>query len=509
MSGAVSVAAGPAPANPAADPRRIVVVGGGMAAARLAEELRAGEPDPRRLAVTVLGAEPEEPYNRIMLSHAVAARPGHGARGAGPTPVARLKPPGWWERHHVTVRTSTPVAAIDREACEVELDDGERVGYDHLVLATGAAPRIPPIDGIRAPGGRLAPGAFTLRDAADQGELTAHLAAHPGAVAVVGAGFIGLEIACALAVSGRDVVVVHPRVRPMNGCLDPGAGAVLVRALADLGVRVVTGARATRWDGAALTLDDGEVHCRTVVLTAGSAPRADLARRAGLEVGHGVVVDDELATSDPAISAIGDCAEHRGVVGGLVAPAWDQAVVLAARLSVADPDARYLGGAQVTRLKAHGLDVVALGSLAEDIYTPRCPDTGAPIEVTALSEPARGRYARVDVADGRVVGAALIGHPEPVGILTQLFENALPVPDDVISVVLGRAEAVAAQTPSTMPAAAVVCRCNGVSKGDLVAAWADGAREVGALAERTRAGTGCGGCASAVDGIREWLAAAG
>lgn len=487
--------------------RHVVIVGAGMAAARLAEELRAGEPDPTRLSITVLGAEAEEPYNRIMLSHAAAASGASGAAG-GATPVARLKPAGWWERHHIALHTSTHVTAIDRVTCEVELAGGARAGYDHLVLATGAAPRIPPVDGIRSPDGGLAPGVFTLRDAAGQRELTAHLAAHPGPVAIVGAGFIGLEVACALAAAGHDVVVVHPRAWPMNGCLDAGAGAVLVRALAALGVRTVTGARATSWDGSTLRLDDGEVHCRTVVLTAGSAPRTDLARDAGLEVGHGVVVDDELATSDPAISAIGDCAQHRGVVSGLVAPAWDQAVVLAARLAGTDPHARYVGGTQVTRLKAHGLDVVALGELAEDVYGSAGGDD-EPTEVTTLSEPARGRYARVDVVAGRVVGAALIGHPEPVGILTQLYENALPVPDDVVSVILGRAEAVAAQTPSTMPAAAVVCRCNGVSKGDLVAAWTDGACDRDALAESTRAGTGCGGCSAAVEGICGWLAAAG
>lgn len=507
----MSAAAGPGRTTPGAPPgpsgpqvrRHVVIVGAGMAAARLAEELRAGEPDPTRLAVTMLGAEAEEPYNRIMLSHAAAAPAGPAA-----TPIARLKPTGWWDRHHITLRTSTPVQAIDRATSEVELADGERIGYDHLVLATGAAPRIPPVDGIRSPGGGLAPGVFTLRDAAGQRELTAHLAAHPGPVAIVGAGFIGLEVACALAAAGHDVVVVHPRAWPMNGCLDAGGGAVLVRALTALGVRVVTGARATGWDGATLTLDDDEVHCRTVVLTAGSAPRADLARDAGLEVGHGVVVSDELTTSDPAISAIGDCAQHRGVVSGLVAPAWDQAVVLAARLAGTDPHAEYVGGVQVTRLKAHGLDVVALGALADDVYG-SAGGADEATEVTTLCEPARGRYARVDVSAGRVVGAALIGHPEPVGTLTQLYENALPVPDDVISVILGRAEAVAAPTPSTMPATAVVCRCNGVSKGDLVAAWGDGARDRDALAASTRAGTGCGGCSAAVEGICGWLAAAG
>lgn len=383
---------GPVQGSP---PTRVVVVGAGMAAARLAEELRAGQPDPDLLAVTVLGAEPEEPYNRIMLTQALAA---------GCAPPGRLRPAGWWGHRHIRLRTSTTVSAIHRAARQVELASGERVDYDHLVLATGAATRIPPIDGIRGPDGRLAAGAFVLRDAAHRRELAAHLVAHPGPIAVVGGGFIGLEVACALAGAGHEVVVVHPRDRPMNGCLDTGAGTVLVRALGALGVRVVTGARATRWDGATLRLDDGEVPCSTVVLAAGSASRAGLALEAGLEVGDGVVVGDELTTSDPAISAIGDCAEHRGVVNGLVAPAWEQAVVLAARLTGTDPTARYVGGTSVTRLKADGIDVVALGGLADDL-------SDAHVEVTTISEPARHRYARVDVAGGRVVGAVLVGHP--------------------------------------------------------------------------------------------------
>lgn len=515
VEGGFVVGVEPGPGRPPAGvepgpgrPLRIVVVGAGMAAARLAEELRAGQPDPCAMTVTVLGAEPEEPYNRIMLSHLAA--------GGGPElPVARLKPSGWWARHHVGLRTSTPVVAIDRPAREVLLGDGERLGYDHLVLVTGAQPRIPPVEGIRlarsgsdgGPDSDLAPGVFTLRDVAEARALTAHLSARPGPVAVVGGGFIGLEVACALAAAGHEVTVVHPRDRPMNGVLDAGAGAVLVRALAASGVRVRTGVRANRWDGRRLILDDDdEIVCRTVVLTAGSAPRADLARSGGLVVDDGVVVDDSLLTSDPAISAIGDCAQHRGVVGGLVAPAWEQAMVVAARLTGADPSARYTGGLSVTRLKAFGLDVVALGELTADRGG---VDSGGEAEVTTISEPARCRYARVDVVDGRIVGAALVGHPEPVGMLTQLYEDALPLPDDMVSVILGRAEAVSAPSPATMPATAVVCRCNGVRKADLVAAWGDGVRDRAGLAERTRAGTGCGGCSSAVDGICGWLREAG
>lgn len=484
---------------------RVVVIGAGMAGARLAEELRLGQPDPARMSVTVLGAEPQAPYNRIMLSHAVAG---------GRVSTAPLKPDGWWQRHHVTIRTSTSVVSIDRAVRSVVLADGERVPYDHLVLATGARPRIPPIDGVRGPDGALAPGVFTLRDAADAREVVTHLAVHAGPVTLVGGGFIGLEVACALAETGHDVVVVHPRAWPMTASLDAGAGAVLVRALEALGVRVITGVRAIRWDGAGLTLDDDdeEIACRTVLLTAGSGPRTELAREAGLEVADGVVVDDALATCDPAISAIGDCAQHRGTVSGLVAPAWDQAVVVAARLTGTEPGASYTGGHAVTRLKANGLDVVALGAVTADVYGHDPAGRGpgdAHVEVSMVCEPAKGRYARVDVIDGRVTGAVLVGHPEPVGILTQLYESSLHVPDDMLSVILGRAAAVVTETPSTMPAAAVVCRCNGVSKGDLVTAWGDGARDRSTLVERTRAGTGCGGCSPAVDGICSWLGEVG
>lgn len=474
------------------------MVGAGMAAARLAEELRAGQPDPAQMSVTVLGAEPEEPYNRIMLSHTAS-----GAQAE--MSVARLKPAGWWVRNAIEIRPSANVAAIDRGTGEVVLGNGERVGYDKLVLATGAEPRIPPIDGIRNADGGLATGAFTLRNVADGRSLTAHLSTNSGPIAVVGGGFIGLEIACALAAGDREVVVVHPRGWPMNGVLDAGAGTVLIRALETLGVRVMTDVRAAGWDGRTLTLSDATaVDCGTVLLTAGTAARAELARDAGVEVRDGVVVDDTLTTSDPAISAIGDCAEHRGVTGGLVAPAWEQATVVAARLTGLDPCAHYSGGTSVTRLKAFGVDVVALGELSGTFELPeeRRRDE---VEVTTISEPARGRYARIDVARGRIVGAVLVGHPEPVGILTQLYESALPVPDDMVSVILGRAEAVAAPSPAVMPTAAVVCRCNGVSKGDLVEAWGGGARDQVALAERTRAGTGCGGCASAVEGICGWL----
>lgn len=475
---------------------RIVIVGAGMAGARLAEELRRTDPGGERLAVTVLGEEPEEPYNRIMLSHVVAG-------GLGDPSETRLKPAGWWGRQGVDLRTDAAVTALDRDRRRVMLTSGEAIGYDRLVLATGAAAALPPIRGAADDEGRAAPGVHRLRDAADCRALSARLEAVDGPIALVGGGFIGLEVACALTRGGRDVTVVHPRPWPMDTHLDEGAGRVLSRALDGLGVRVVTGARGAEWSEAGLGLDDGRVvPAATLVLSAGTRPRTALAAGSGLEVGRGIVVDAGLATSDPRVYALGDCAEVDGRVSGLVGPAWDQARALAARLTggaAAAPG----GGAEITRLKAHGVDVVALGALAEDVYAPGT-------DVTCVSEPGRGRYARVDVRDGRVIGAVLVGHPEPVGALTQLYEHALPVPDDVSAVILGRApaEAAADPSPARMPGSAVVCRCNGVSKKDLVGAFTAGATDPAALAGATRAGTGCGGCTGAVEGICAWLAEA-
>ncbi|MCZ7477610.1 FAD-dependent oxidoreductase [Micromonospora sp. WMMC273] len=472
---------------------RIVVVGYGMAGARLAAELHARGGDRR---ITVLGAEPHRAYNRIMLSTLLAGR-----IGEPDVELVEAVGPG------VEVRTGAAVTAVDRAAGEVVTDDGERHGYDHLVLATGSRAVVPPLPGLAPLPERVVP-FRTL------GDCRRILAAAEGArrVIVLGGGLLGLEAARGLAARGLDVTVVHPVGHLMERQLDPPAGAVLAGTLAGLGVRSRLGVPATAVSagatGVRLHLADAEpLDADLLVLCCGVRPDTALAAAAGLAVERGVVVDDRLRTSDRRISAIGDCAQHDGTLTGLVAPAWAQARVVADVLTGADPLARYRPRPAVTRLKAAGIDLAAMG----DVDGTRDPD-GPPVEELTFADPARGTYARLRIRDERLTGAILLGDNPAVGTVVQLFDRGAPVPADRRSLLLGRAfgEAPAgpAASPALMPDAATVCRCNDVSKGALVACWRAGARTAAELSVATRAATGCGSCRDAVAGIAAWLAEA-
>jgi assimilatory nitrate reductase electron transfer subunit len=206
------------------------------------------------------------------------------------------------------------------------------------------------------------------------------------------------------------------------------------------------------------------------------------------------------SVTDPRIRAIGECAEHRGTVHGLVQPAWEQATVVADLLTGADPDAVYTGSRTVTRLKARDVDLAAMG----DPHGEDDPSTG--VEAVELADPSRGRYAKVVLRGDRVLGAIVLGFPEAAARLTQLYDADLPAPSDRLGLLVGGA-VTETDSPAHLPDRAVVCRCNTVTKGRLTDAWADGARSVEALADATRATTGCGGCADAVRGVAAWLEA--
>ena len=290
--------------------------------------------------------------------------------------------------------------------------------------------------------------------------------------------------------------------------IDPDASAILAQTLAGLGITVHTGVSAVACTASAsevsLALSSGvEVSADLLVVACGVRPSVELASAAGLLVERGIVVDDRLRTSDRRIWAIGDCAEHRGEVCGLVAPAWAQAKVVAQIVSGTQPLASYHPTPVVTRLKANGIDLAAMGSLASVA-------TAAASEDLRFADPTRGTYARLRIHDDKVAGAVLLGDNPCVGQIIQLFDRGAPVPADRRALLLGRslggtASAQAAPTPALMPDAATVCQCNTVSKGALVRAWRDGCRDAGDLVARTRATTGCGTCADAVRGIAEWL----
>ncbi|TVT56385.1 NAD(P)/FAD-dependent oxidoreductase [Amycolatopsis rhizosphaerae] len=475
-------------------PRKVVVAGYGMAGARLADEIRQRDPEGARVTLTVIGEEPHHAYNRVLLSALVA--------GTMRPEMVRLHESGWAGQREVDLRTGVHVARIDRQRRSVALSDGSTVDYDALVLATGSRPWLPPVEGLALEDGSPAPGVVTFRTLDDCDRILD--AARVGApVAVLGGGLLGLEAARGLAGRGNLVTVVHPAGHVMERQLDEGAGQVLARSLSALGIDFRLGTGAARYlPGDGLKLDDGgKVHADLVVVSAGVRAETTLAREAGLEVDRGVLVDDALRTSDGRIHAIGDCAQHPGTVSGLVEPAWQQAAVLADLLTGTDVSARYRGTRVVTKLKARGIDLTALGEAHTEV-----DDPGA--EVLCLTDPTRGRYTKLVIRHDRVTGAILLGAPDAAATVTQLYDRAVPVPTDRLAVLLGRAlpsGAPVAASPADLPATAVVCRCNSVTKGGLVEAFRAGATDVTKLASATRATTGCGSCRDAVCGIAEWL----
>jgi assimilatory nitrate reductase electron transfer subunit len=447
-------------------PERIVVVGGGMAAVRLAEHLAGDE----RLAVTVLADEPHAPYNRILLSAVL--------EGTHAADALTLRSEEWFADHGIELRLGARVLEIDRDAREVALVDGERLGFDRLVLATGSIPTLPPIRGLVRRDGTLHPKVHAFRSLADCQRLDDALV--PGARAVVvGGGLLGLQVARALSVRGLLTEVVEGADHLLASQVGPGAGRVLARDLRRLGTEVYTGARAVRITDDGLQLDNGYVlPSDLVVLTAGGRPSTALARRAGLMVRRGVVVDHTLTSvTDDRVHALGDCAEHRRRTTGFVPPAWEQAEVLARVLR--GEEASYDGSRSVARLRATGLEVAVLGDPEQ-----------AEGEVVEVTNPIAGSHRRLVVHGGRIVAAALVGDLSRVGLITQLYDRGtLLGPDEPGQLLLPEA----ADAPAPLPDEAEVCACAGVTAGEVRAC-----RSVGECVDRTRATTGCGGCADVV-----------
>ena len=455
---------------------RLVIVGNGMATTRLVEELvaRRYEGD-----ITVLGDEPGPAYNRILLSAVL--------EGTHPVDGLTLRHPEWYAGQGVDLRLGSRVLEIEREVGDVMLVDGTKILFDKVVLATGAIPTLPPIRGLVQPDGQLHPKVHAFRSLADCERLVAALPDARRAV-VVGGGLLGLQVARALSVRGVQTEVVEGTEHLLSQQVDRRGGTVLKRDLRKLGTEVYTGARAVRMTDGGVKLDNGyELTADLVVLTAGGRPSTALARRAGLQVRRGVVVGDQLqSVTDERVFAIGDCAEYDGKVSGFVPPAWEQASVLAAHLT--GEESRYAGTRQVARLRATGLEVAVLG---DPEHT-----QGEVVEVT---NPIVGTHRKLVVDGNVIVAAVMIGDLARVGLITQLFDRRTILGDNEPGELL-MAERPDGDSSTLLPDEAEVCACAGVAAGRLRAC-----RTVEEAREKTRATTGCGGCASVV---RELIEAA-
>lgn len=381
---------------------RLVVVGNGMVSLRFLERLCGHGPG--RYDVTVIGQESSPAYNRVLLSALLAGDVDENG--------CRLREASWYDEQRIHLRTGAPASAIDRAARTVTVA-GETIPYDRLVLATGSTPIMLPKPGMDLPG------VMAFRDLADVDRMKALRGSGARAV-VIGGGLLGLEAAYGLARLGLPTTLLHVMDRLMERQLDGRAASLVAAAMASKGVEVVLKAdtAAIMGDGKveAVRLADGTViPADLVVVAVGVRPRVDLAREAGLAIGRGIQVDDALATSDPDVFAIGECAEHRGLVYGLVEPGYEMADVLARRL--AGQDVRYPGSAVATSLKVSGLPVFSAGEIADDVG-------GEPI---LLSDPAGGIYRKLTLKDGRLAGAVLIGDVGEGAWYRELIENGTPV----------------------------------------------------------------------------------
>lgn len=462
--------------------RRVVVVGNGMAGARVADDLLRRDPS---LEVVVHGAEDRAAYNRVLLSDVLSGRRGDDdiALAGDPAVVRRL---------------GVAVTRIDRGARVVHTADGTASTYDHLVLATGSTPVVPPVRGIAGPAGVLLEGVHVFRTVQDCQAITA-TARRARTAVVVGGGLLGLEAARGLLRQGLQVALVHGAGHLMESQLDPLGGAVLRHSVEALGVGVHLGSFAAavlgsrRVEGVRLA-DGREVPGDLVVLACGVRPETSLARDAGLAVDRGVLVDDRLRTDDPHVSALGECAQHAGTVYGLVAPAWEQSAVLADVLT--GGTSTYRGSRLVTRLKAMDLEVAAMGETS-----PELADVGDGLEVLSFADPIRHVYKKLVVRDGVVTGAVLLGDLSTAGTVTQAFDRATPLPADRLHLLFAGLGTLAPVAPADRPDDAVVCTCNQVTAGALRACAASGCRSVEDAAAATRATTGCGGCRADVAGL--------
>ena len=471
---------------------RIVVVGNGMAGARFVEEVLdrdGGE----HFAITVFGDEPHGNYNRIMLSPVLA--------GEADEADIVLNSHDWYAERDVELRAGVRVERIDTAAKVVYAADGTATGYDHLVLATGSHSFIPPMTGVRTADGALREGVVGFRTIDETRQMLAAARTHRKAV-VMGGGLLGLEAARALQAQGMEVELVHAMGWLMNAQLDVEAGGVVRRSVEELGITVHTDAMATEVLGTdrvtGVLLKDGRrLDCDLLVVAAGVRPHTDVAVRSGIEVERAVLVDDRLATDVPDVYAIGECAQHRGTVYGLVAPAWEHATVLADLLTGTDPDAAYTGSRTATKLKVAGVDVAVMG-----VSTPERESD----EFLVISEPKRGVYLSVVVRDDLLIGATLVGDTRKVAFLTQAFDRGTPLPPERIRLLVDLSDGDAEVGVAELPGDSQVCNCNGVSKATICGAVADGCTSLPKVMDATRAGKGCGSCKGLVERIIEWAA---
>ncbi len=460
---------------------KLIVIGAGMATGRMLENLV--EQAPEAYDITLINGEPRGNYNRIMLSPVLS--------GEKTYEEIVTHDEAWYEQNGVTCRFGARVTGVDRSAKTISIGD-ETLSYDKLVFGTGSNPFIIPL-----PGHDL-DGVIAYRDLEDT-ELMMGMGAD-NKVVVIGGGLLGLEAAAGMAARGVDVTVIHIMGHLMERQLDEAAGYLLRKALVDKGITVKCSANSKEILGEngkvkALLLDDGtELPCDLLVMAVGIRPNVWLAQEAGLAVGKGIHVDDQMRTSDDNILAVGECVEHDGAIFGLVAPLYDQAKVAASTLL--SEEAAFVQKELSTKLKVTGCDLFSAGDFAE----------GEGREDIVFRDPARGVYRRLVLQDNVVVGAVMYGDTADSNWFFGLIKDKTDISDMRETLIFGPAfQGGAPSDPlaavAALPRDAEICGCNGISKGQIEDAIAAGSTDLAGLRVTTKASASCGTCTGLVEQV--------
>jgi len=465
---------------------RLVVVGNGMAGIRTVEELL--KLMPGMYDITVFGAEPHPNYNRILLSPVLA--------GEQRFDEIVLNPLAWYAEHGIRLHVGKEVTRIDRIRRKVIAADGTEAPYDRLLLATGSLPIVLPV-----PGKELK-GVIGYRDMHDT-QTMIDTATRKRHAVVIGGGLLGLEAANGLKQRGMQVTVVHLADWLLERQLDPVAGQLLQQSLSERGLEFRLGTSTTELVGnadgevVAVKFSDGsEVPADLVVMAAGIRPNIALAQAAGIHCTRGIVVNDTLQTFDPRVYAVGECASHRGIAYGLVAPLFEQAKICANHLAGFGIGI-YRGSVASTKLKVTGIDLFSAGDFMG----------GEGSEEIVLSDPAGGVYKKLVLKDDRLVGACLYGDTNDGAWYFQLLKDASPIGERRERLMFGESALGDAGTAGQDRASAMrdsdeVCGCNGVCKGTIVKAInAQGLFTVDEVKKQTKAASSCGSCTGLVEQI--------
>ncbi|CAM4222974.1 nitrite reductase large subunit NirB [Paenibacillus alkaliterrae] len=454
--------------------KKLVLIGNGMAGVNCIEQIL--KLDPNRYDITIFGSEPHPNYNRILLSSVLA--------GDADMNDIVINSWDWYRENNIVLHTGHTVNAIDTVRKVVSTDSGIHASYDELIVATGSLPFMLPLPGANKKG------VIAFRDIKDCETMMETAKKYKKAV-VIGGGLLGLEAARGLLNLNMEVSVVHNHKILMNRQLDETAGIMLQKELQQQGMKFLFGKNTEkilgkdRVTGVRFT-DGSEESADLVVMAVGIKPNVAMAKKSGIEINRGIMINDFMETNIPGVYSVGECAEHRGIAYGLVAPLYEQGAVLAKRLAGLETDG-YHGSIVSTKLKVSGVDVFSAGEFwdAHDTRAVRVQDEFG------------GVYKKVVIREGKVIGAVLFGDISDGSRLFAMIRSGEDVTGKEKEVLLGSGGPVTsgADMIAAMSDDEIICGCNGVSKGTIVGAINEkGCASVNDIKACTKASASCGGC---------------